>query len=69
MRLTTATEPEQFIGAYGNRWREGLLSDHLDLFIQAGGAYRPSRGEGAGWAVVDGRGIPARRCPVFLHPM
>lgn len=57
--LTTNTDPQTFIGAYGQNWREGLLSEHLDLFVRAGGVHRPStHGLGAGWAVIDGRAIP-----------
>lgn len=56
--LTTTTAPADFIGAYGQQWRQGLLSEHLDLFVRAGGTHRPSRSLGAGWAVIDGKAIP-----------
>lgn len=56
--LTTDTPPDRFVGTYGPTWREGLLSEHLDLFRRAGGVHRPSNGTGAGWAVVDGRAVP-----------
>ena len=56
--LTPTTSPELFIGAYGPTWREGLLSEHLDAFVRAGGTHRPSRSRGAGWAVIDGKAIP-----------
>lgn len=56
--LTTATKPDRFVGAYGTSWRAGVLSEHLDLFRRAGGVHRPSNGDGAGWAVVDGRAFP-----------
>lgn len=57
-RLTTTTAPQDFIGLYGDRWKEGLLSEHLELFIAAGGVHRPSRSDGAGWAVIDRRAVP-----------
>lgn len=50
--LTADTDPERFIGAYGPDWRAGLLSEHLDLFKLAGGAFRPSSGDGAGFALI-----------------
>lgn len=57
--LTTETPPDRFVGAYGQAWREGVLSEHLDLFVRAGGTHRPSKGAGAGWAVMeDGRAVP-----------
>lgn len=57
--LTTTTAPADFIGMYGQTWREGLLSEHLDLFVRAGGTHRASRNGGAGWAVLDrGRAVP-----------
>lgn len=56
--LTTDTQPDRFVGAYGQDWREGVLSEHLDLFRRAGGVHRPSAGDGAGWAVIDGRAVP-----------
>lgn len=57
-QLTTDTDPERFIGSYGQTWRSGLLSEHLDLFRRAGGTHRPSRNAGAGWAVIDGKAVP-----------
>jgi hypothetical protein len=56
--LTTDTDPARFIGSYGQTWRWGLLSEHLDLFVRAGGTHRPSRSDKAGWAVVDGVAYP-----------
>lgn len=56
--LTTSTEPATFIGAYGQNWRSGLISEHLDLFVRAGGTHRASRSGSAGWAVVDGKAYP-----------
>lgn len=56
--LTTDTDPARFIGSYGQAWRSGLLSEHLDLFVRAGGTHRPSRSDGAGWAVVEGKAFP-----------
>lgn len=50
--LTPDTAPETFIGAYGTDWRSGLLSEHLELFKQAGGTVRPSAGDGAGFALI-----------------
>lgn len=56
--LTTETPADRFVGAYGQTWRAGVLSEHLDLFRRAGGTHRPSRSTGAGWAVVDGKAFP-----------
>lgn len=56
--LSPTTEPARFIGSYGPTWRSGLISEHLDLFIRAGGTHRTSAGLGAGWAVVDGVAHP-----------
>jgi hypothetical protein len=50
--LTPATSPERFVGKYGTDWRDGVLSEHLDLFKRAGGAHRPSPSDMAGWALV-----------------
>lgn len=58
MLLTTTTDVDRFIGSYGPRWRAGLLSEHLDLFVRAGGTHRPSRSTGAGWAVIEGKAYP-----------
>lgn len=58
-RLTNTTDPAAFIGGYGRSWRSGLLSEHLHLFVRAGGTHRlPSRSNGAGWAIIDGRAYP-----------
>ncbi len=56
--LSPATAPDRFIGSYGQTWRPALISEHLDLFIQAGGTHRPANSTGAGWAVVDGVAYP-----------
>lgn len=56
--LSTATPPDRFIGAYGPRWRSGLISEHLELFKAAGGVHRPSNSDGAGWAVIGGEAFP-----------
>lgn len=56
--LSPDTDPERFVGAYGQTWRPGVLSEHLALFQSAGGVHRPSQHGGAGWAVIDGRAVP-----------
>lgn len=57
--LTTETDPDRFVGSYGPRWRSGVISEHLGLFVRAGGTHRPSNGDGAGWAVMsDGTAVP-----------
>jgi hypothetical protein len=58
MLLTTATELIRFVGFYGETSRPGIASDHLDLFVRAGGTHRRSRGLGAGWGVIDGVAYP-----------
>ena len=51
--LTNTTDLDGFLGHYGPEWRPGLLSEHVDLFQQAGGqlASSPS-GLLAGWALI-----------------
>lgn len=56
--LSPEVVPAAFIAPYGTRWRQGLLSEHLDLFVRAGGTHHPSRSGGAGWAVVAGKAYP-----------
>lgn len=56
--LDTNTDPQVFVGAFGPRWRAGVLSEQLDLFKRAGGVHRPSRSLGAGWAVIEGKAYP-----------
>lgn len=57
--LDTTTAPERFIGSYGTDWKNGLLSEHLDMFARAGGVVRgAASGSGAAWAVVDGVAYP-----------
>lgn len=55
--LDTTTAPEMFLAGYGPRWTTGLLSEHLDLFVQAGGEFRPGASR-LGWAVVDRKAYP-----------
>lgn len=50
--LTTDTRPAAFVGAYGPDWRAGVLSEHLDLFKRAGGAFLASPSDMAGWALI-----------------
>ena len=52
--LTPATDPDRFVGKYGTDWRDGVLTEHLDLFKRAGGVHRPSPSDLAGWALVPG---------------
>lgn len=57
--LTTTTPPETFIGFYGNNWARGLLSEHADLFVQAGGVIRTSPSARTSRAVLpDGSTAP-----------
>jgi hypothetical protein len=44
------TKAEQFIGAYGQSYRAGVLIDHTDRFVEAGGTIRVGRH--AVWALV-----------------
>lgn len=50
--FTTATRLEEFLGAYGQDWRRGLLIDHTDAFEAAGGTIRV--GKHATWALLPG---------------
>ena len=60
MTSTTAhrdAAAEQFVGGYGPAWRTGVLIDHTDSFVAAGGRLRVGRN--ATWAVLPtGRAIP-----------
>lgn len=57
--LTTTSPPEDFLGGYGQDWRQGVLSEQLELYLAAGGVVRPAAsGSGASWAVVDGVAYP-----------
>lgn len=50
---------ERFIGMYGQDWRAGLLSEHVDAFIEAGGEVREAAsGTGKAWAVIGGKAYP-----------
>ena len=56
--LTETTLPSEFVGAYGQNGRWGVISEHMDLFQRAGGDIRRAYTH-AGWAVVeDGRAFP-----------
>lgn len=62
MRTFTATTPlDAFVGGYGPAWKRGLLSEHVDLFLAAGGTLRTaSSGSGRQWALVPlGKGMEA----------
>jgi hypothetical protein len=50
--FTDTTTPEEFLGAYGQDYRRGLLIDHIDLFEAAGGTIRV--GKHATWAILPG---------------
>jgi hypothetical protein len=55
-RLTATTPPEEFIGGYGIEWKRGLLSEHVDLFVTAGGTVRAAAsGSGLQWALAGGK--------------
>jgi hypothetical protein len=58
--LSRTTSPQDFIAGYGPRWTSGLITDHVSLFVEAGGIVRPaSSGSGAAWAVLpDGTTYP-----------
>lgn len=48
-----AATPDRFVGQYGPRFTAGVLSEHLERFVAAGGVVRPARsGSGAAWAMV-----------------
>lgn len=55
--LTTTTSPANFLGMYGQDWKQGLIGEHLDLFIAAGGTFRAGSAR-LGWAVVEGVAYP-----------
>ncbi len=56
MRYFTETDsPEDFLGSYGVDYRTGLLAEHADLFVQAGGKTLTT-GSGRTWAFV-GTGV------------
>lgn len=56
--LDQAAKLDQFIGLYGQAYRAGLLSEHVEMFREAGGVVRPAAsGSGAHWAVVDGSNV------------
>ena len=59
--LTDTTSLDEFIGAYGPRHREGLISEHTWAFEKAGGTIRYSTsGTGRQWALVpSGKGEKA----------
>jgi hypothetical protein len=57
-KFTTSTKPSEIVGSYGQHWREGVLSEHLSVFLKAGGTFRPAQ-TFEGWAVAeDGRAYP-----------
>lgn len=48
-----ARDPQDFVGHYGQDWRAGVLSEHTEDFVLAGGTLRGSAsGSGAHWAVL-----------------
>lgn len=50
---TTTPTAEHFVGSYGATWRAGVLSEHLDRFLAAGGRTRPAAsGSGRTWALL-----------------
>lgn len=54
--VAPAAAPARFIGSYGTDWKPGVLVEHLEAFVLAGGIVRPAAsGSGALWAVVDRR--------------
>lgn len=58
-QLTTHTDPDSFAGGYGTDWRQGVLSDHVDLFQRAGGVVRTSPSGRTEWALMsDGTAVP-----------
>ena len=57
--LTAQTALINFLGSYGPEWRTGVVVDHVEMFVAAGGTVRPAAsGSGASWAVVDGIAYP-----------
>ena len=53
----TVHPAEKFIGAYGPSYRSGVLVDHADAFVAAGGRIR--HGKHAVWAVLpSGKAFP-----------
>lgn len=54
-----ARTPEQFLSAYGHRWVTGVITEHLEAFVAAGGVVRQARsGSGAAWAIVGRKAYP-----------
>lgn len=51
---------DQFVGAYGSAWTPGILSEHVDAYVAAGGVVRPAAsGSGVLWAILpDGFALP-----------
>ena len=59
MSTTTLDALYRFIGGYGTNYKRGLLSEHVNAFLLAGGEVRPAvSGSGLFWAVVDGEAVP-----------
>jgi len=56
-RFTPDTKPEEFITGYGQTYRLGLISDHVEMFAAVGGEIRKGNAH-AGWAVVDRKAYP-----------
>lgn len=52
MSTNTWTNGEQFVGAYGPSYREGVLIDNLEAFVTAGGSVRV--GKHGTWASLPG---------------
>ncbi len=48
--------PSEFVGGYGPDWTRGVLSEHLESFVKAGGTWKRARsGSGQVWAIVEGK--------------
>lgn len=57
-QLAPTTAPSDFAGSYGTSWLPGVLAEHVELFVQAGGILRPRR-DGGRWAVDEtGHAVP-----------
>ncbi len=54
-----AVTPDRFLVGYGQDWTVGVISEHLDAFVAAGGTWRRARsGSGRVWAIVAGKAYP-----------
>ena len=58
-RPVLAPTPERFVGGYGHRWTQGVISEHVEAFVRAGGVVRAAKsGSGAQWALVGTKAYP-----------